>query len=311
MKLSRKRKPLGPRQRAAYVKPFKAELEAAKKKVAEQTAATEAAQKRIDRLAAPALLRKATGTDTSLTTTLELSGYGIKVGTPAEVRATRKALVSGELAIQIGGGSPKLPSLARRFRRMGKAEQRKLRALDKRIREARQAREELIEAAFGAGDVMGIEQLADLIIAIAKAKHARPGYIDTYAINRAESSLAEALKHDGTGTCPCGKCASARHWADVEKQNKAAQIKRQKAEAARLRKLGTRDFTCPHCGHENAAAQVDEDESYREGRYVVEKFVQCEECHEGTALEDLDLAAAEVAKAEAPSPGQEAMQLVA
>lgn len=296
--LSRKTKPLGPRQRLAYLKPLRAALEAVKAKVAEQQAALEKGQKALNATRFTALFRKATGTDTTLGTTADIQTYGLEVKTPKQRRLAKQGLVDGSIKVTVNGGSPGLPALVRRMRLMDGKDIRRLRGIDQRLARLRKEREDLIASAFDRGRAVTPAQLADLVIKRQVVKTSMPSYIDEWAIKRAETALAEGEKHDGTKTCPCSPCAQARQWAAIDKQNKAAAIKRQKAEAARLRKLGTVTFTCPDedCGHVTEHAQVDEDEAYNQGRYVIQKFVECEACEGTFPLNEVTVQ---------PAPGQQ------
>jgi len=243
MTLSRKTKPLGPRQRAAYVKPFAAAVAEAEAKVATEQAACAATQAAfatgLRRLGAPAIVVRANPPlSPTLTSTVELKAWGLHLSaksTPAEKRKARKALLAGEVSIECNGGSPKLPSLLRRFRAMAKADVARLRILDRRIALLHEQRNALIGTGFERSVPYTPEKLADIVIGLATLP--RNGfYIDEYAVTRARNALADAQKHDDTKTCPCGRCtgdraraASEKEWAD----RRAAQAKAQaKAELA-------------------------------------------------------------------------------
>lgn len=296
-----KTKPLGPRQRLAYIKPFREALATARTTLAAQIAQRDKAAKARDALRFTALFRKAQGIDTTLGDTFDVVVYGLNPKTPKERRLARAALIDGTMKVTVNGGSPGVPALTKRMRLMERADIRRLRGIDKRLDNLRQQKEALIVASFERGKELTPTQIADHLLKRAAINNADRAWIDSHIVVRAESALAEAEKHDGTKTCPCQACLWERQRIERDKANAKARVDREKAEIRRLAKLGTRDFTCPECQHENVAAQVELDEN--DG----EKFVECSECESGTLLEDL----VEAAKVVAPSPGQIAMLPVA
>lgn len=297
MELSRKTKPLGPRQRLAYIKPFKAAVDEAKAKLAADQAAHDKAAKAREALRFTALFRKAQGIDTTLGTTFDVSVYGLSVKTPKERRLARQALIDGTHKVTVNGGSPGVPALTKRMRLMAKADIRRLRGIDKRLANLREQREALIVASFERGKELTATQIADHLLKRAAVNG--PAYIDTYAVSRAQSALAEAEKHDGTRTCPCSTCAYRRQDAERQKRYAAENKAREKAEAKRLAKLGTRDLTCPECKEFNAKVQVEQEYGDDDDA----RFVECPSCEVATYLVDL----IEADKIIAPSPGQEAL----
>jgi hypothetical protein len=216
-KPTHKTTPLGPRQRAAYIKPFRDELEKAKVTLAEQLKARAIASARLDKFRIPLLLRRATSDDTQLVSASEMSAYGLYLDTPAKKRAARKGLIEGTIKVQVGGGSSGAPNLVRRLRRMTKADQRRLRAIDARIEKARADREALIAEAFGRADSWTPDELAEFLIKRASIKG--PAWIDSHVVIRAQQALVEAEKHDGTATCPCSPCDWGRKYAAQDKAN--------------------------------------------------------------------------------------------
>lgn len=308
--LSRKRKPLGPRQRLAYQKPYREAVAAAKAKLAAEQSARKAIEEANARIrtkyAVPVVRVDANGGSHVVESMGSYSSWDLRklIDKAKTVKAAIKTVLTTNPSVQLGGGSPRLGNAAKRLRVMTKADQRKRARLLARLAAAQKAVADHVVESWNNGTPVTPELLAGTLVGMASLKSAP--YVDDYAVRRAEASLAEAMKHDGTATCPCGPCDYARKDAERQKRYAAEAAAREKAEAKRLAKLGKVSFTCPGetCGHENRESQVDEDESWYDGAYHVVKVVDCEECDERFPLEDVALI-----EPDKPVPGQ--MELIA
>lgn len=304
MTLSRKTKPLGPRQRKAYVAPFIAAVATAKAEVAARTAEAAAADRARDKLVSiPVVLRRTTG-EMILASALDLGpGYysGGLPKTPAEKRAFRKRVVDGEVKIGIGGGSSAAKSLTSRVRRMTGPDTRKLARLDALIARTIQQRKDHIAAAYEGGVPYTIDSMVDAVMTARMLPHV--GYIDTYAVNRAESALESALAHDGTKSCNCQPCGSERQFDARAAANRVARKREEAREEAENRRIlrkaplsGEVSWHCDGCDTEQLATVgiLETDEGPLPG-------VECHDCEYGRLLDD------GVGFTAAVAPGQEAL----
>lgn len=289
-----KRKPLGPRQRLAYLKPFKAAIEAAKVKLAADQKAKDEGAAALRRFAQPALIQRAGGH--VLTSTAELAVFGRAPDSPSAWRKFRKALLGGEESISIASGLSKVRGLVQKLRLMSKADARALARLDKRIADLEAARSTLIAGAYERGVKVTPDQLVELVVKRKKlGARIGLGYIDEYAVTRAENALADAMKHDGTRTCECQPCSYARRDIERQKRYAAENKARERAEAKERAELGTRTITCLDCQEVTKDGQVQRDE------FDNELFVECASCEAANYLVDQP----DLPPDQAPAPGQQ------
>lgn len=287
-RITHKTKPLGPRQRRAYQKPYEAAIVEAKAKLAAEqarvAAETAAYEKAVRRWSGAVITTDAQGGRHAWGQFIDTASiWGLREKLKDGRRKVRQRILAGAegYSVSIGTGSPKAANAVKRIRRVPKADIRKRARLEAALAKARKALDDHLVEAWDHAEPMTVEQLADALIGLAAAKPPYR-YLDEYAVLRAEQALGEAKKHDGTASCPCEPCVAARRWdaQDRErvKQDAARAKARERAEAKRPKVT----FTCPDadCAHitEHAPVEIDENDGL--------PYVECERCEQGWTKDD-------------------------
>jgi hypothetical protein len=300
--VSRKVKPLGPRQRMAYQKPFVAALREAKERLAAQVAERAAAEVKVarwrKRYARPGLIKRADGRVEEVKLS-ELSAYGFQRNrTPAERRTARKELVDGTIKLQAFGGTSGAPSLARRVREFGRADLRKLRSIDARIAKLQDHRKLLVAGAYETGVPLTVEAIVGQVMEFGSLPFAV--HPDEWQVTRAENALEDARNHDGTRGCPCQRCVNEAQRAAYEASRKARLAAEAKAIARDERKILRKvpaevSWHCANCDSDQTVAPTVGETD--DGPLPI---VECPDCEWGELVADVLPKVA---------PGQEALPL--